>query len=95
MNESKPKLGRGGSRPGAGRKKIGSDLTQHFDNPEDFLRAVMNNHGASEYLRVQAAKALMAKTAEGGKKVERERAAEEAQSGRFAPQVVPRLVSNG
>lgn len=68
------------------------------DQPLDFLLSVMHNEEIDVNTRLRAAVAaaqyVHTKTHDGGKKEEKERMADEAQSGRFAPQVVPRLVSN-
>lgn len=63
-----------------------------------FLLSVMNDPNADAALRVRAAIAAAqythTKTHDGGKKEERERAAEAAGKGRFAPAASPRLVVN-
>lgn len=93
--------GGGGARPGAGRPKkqpepLGLDA-QH-DDPARFLRAVMNDPSADARLRVDAAKALMPfvhqKLGEGGKKEQRQQAAEKVAS-RFAPAAPPKLAAVG
>jgi phage terminase small subunit len=96
------KAGRsGGARPGAGRKKKEPavlTLALTYDDPEKFLRAVMNDSGSEAKLRVDAAKALMPykhkKLGEGGKKEEKEAAAKKVAS-RFAPAAPPKLVAAG
>jgi phage terminase small subunit len=73
---------------------LGRALT-HRD-PKDFLLAVMNDLGSEAKLRVDAAKALMPfvhqRKGEGGKKEERQKAAEQAAS-KFGRQSPPKLVA--
>ncbi len=63
--------------------------------PLEFLRAVMDDPLADPKLRVRAAIAaaqyVHAKKGEGGKKDERQAAAEKAGKGRFAPSAPPKL----
>lgn len=80
----------GGARPGAGRKPKEPPilaLAATFDDPEKFLRAVMNDSGTEAKLRVDAAKALMPykhqKLGEGGKKDAKHDAAKTAAAGKF------------
>lgn len=65
-------------------------------DPKDFLLAVMNDAGSEPKLRVDAAKALMPflhpRKGEGGKKEERQKAAEQAAS-KFTRQAPPRLAA--
>ncbi|HDS1791554.1 terminase small subunit [Pseudomonas putida] len=65
-------------------------------DPKDFLLAVMNDAGSEPKLRVDAAKALMPflhpRKGEGGKKDERQKAAEQAAS-KFTRQAPPRLAA--
>jgi len=72
---------------------LGRALT-HRD-PKDFLLAVMNDLRSEAKLRVDAAKALMPfvhqRKGEGGKKEERQKAAEQAAS-KFGRQAPPKLV---
>jgi phage terminase small subunit len=89
----------GGARPGAGRKPKAPAilaLAATYDDPEKFLRAVMNDSGTEAKLRVDAAKALMPfthqKIGEGGKKDAKQDAAKKAGGGKFAPAAPPRLV---
>jgi phage terminase small subunit len=52
----------GGARPGAGRKPKEPTilaLAATYDDPEKFLRAVMNDSATDAKVRVDAAKALM------------------------------------
>jgi phage terminase small subunit len=89
-----PRPNSGGARPGAGRKPKPPPilaLAATYDDPEKFLRAVMNDSGTDAKLRVDAAKALMPyvhpKKAEASKKPEPPKP-----SGRFAPKAPPKLV---
>jgi phage terminase small subunit len=91
----------GGARPGAGRKPKEPailKLAATYDDPEKFLRAVMNDSGSEAKLRVDAAKALMPfthqKLGEGGKK-ERQADAAKKVAGRFSASVPPKLVAAG
>ncbi|MDF0731029.1 terminase small subunit [Pseudomonas entomophila] len=65
-------------------------------DPKDFLLAVMNDARSEPKLRVDAAKALMPflhpRKGEGGKKEERQKAAEQAAS-KFTRQAPPRLAA--
>jgi len=65
--------------------------------PLEFLLTAMNDEKLDANTRIRAAVAaaqyVHPKRGEGGKKEEVEKAAEEAGTGRFAPQVVPRLVA--
>lgn len=97
-----PRPNSGGARPGAGRPKKEPEpinVLGMFDDPEKFLRAVMNDAGADQKLRVDAAKALMpythARKGEGGKKDEAGAKAKAAGAGKFGASAPPRLVSNG
>ena len=96
-----PRPNSGGARPGAGRKPKEPTIIQlaaTYDDPEKFLRAVMNDSGTDAKLRVDAAKALMpfvhAKKDSGGKKEQAEGRAQRAAS-RFAPAAPPKLVAVG
>jgi len=91
----------GGARPGAGRKPKEPTILQLsaiYDDPEKFLRAVMNDSGTDAKLRVDAAKALMpyihAKKGEVGKKEQSNEAAKRV-AGRFATAAPPKLVAAG
>lgn len=91
----------GGARPGAGRPPKEPemlDVIGMFDDPEKFLRAVMNDVGADAKLRVDAAKALMPYThvrkGEGGKKEQQAEAAKKVAS-KFAAAAPPKLVAAG
>jgi phage terminase small subunit len=75
MSTDKPKSGRGGYRPGAGRKpkppvllavapapapKVDSTVeSQGVEDPKEFLSSLMNDARADVKLRFEAAKALM------------------------------------
>lgn len=85
----------GGARPGAGRppkEKSILGLAMTYDDPEKFLRAVMNDGETDAKIRVDAAKALMpfvhAKKAP-GKGAEGPKA-----PGRFTLKAPPKLVVN-
>ena len=91
----------GGARAGAGRPpkepaklNLGSvleDALTHKD-PRAFLLAVMNDGATEAKLRVDAAKALMPfmhqKLGEGGKKEQKQEAAEKAATGKFGLRAV-------
>ncbi|WP_136477001.1 terminase small subunit [Pseudomonas sp. DG56-2] len=70
-----------------------------FDDPRDFLVAVMNEQSAEPKLRVDAAKALMpyvhGKMADQGKKEARQDAAKEVGKGRYAQGKPPLSVVKG
>lgn|SRR5690606_7123688 len=70
-------------------------ISRAYDDPKDFLRAVMNYAGEDMKLRVDAAKALMpyehAKPGEMGKKEQKAEAAKDAGKGRFSQSAPPRL----
>lgn len=91
----------GGAREGAGRKPNPPtiiDLAATYDDPEKFLRAVMNDTMTDAKLRVDAAKALMpyihARKGEGGKKEAKDAAAKQV-AGRFSASAPPKLVAAG
>ncbi len=96
-----PRPNSGGARPGAGRKPkepVVLHLGAIYDDPEKFLRAVMNDSGSDAKLRVDAAKALMPfvhmKKGEGGKKDDQAAKAKQVAS-RFAAAAPPKLVAAG
>lgn len=70
-------------------------LAREYDDPADFLRALMNEQAEDVKLRLDAAKALMpythARLGEQGKKEARQEAAREAGQGRFGTGRAPRL----
>lgn len=74
------------------------DLSKMYSDPQDFLKALMNDAGEDMKLRSDAAKALMPyvhqRLGEGGKKEARQGAAERV-GGRFSPSAPPRLVASG
>lgn len=91
----------GGSRPGAGRppkEPVALNLNVIYDDPDRFLKAVMNDSGTDAKLRVDAAKALLSaqvrRAENGGKKQEQADAAKKAAS-KFATATPPRLVAAG
>ena len=97
-----PRPNSGGSRPGAGRPPKEPALIYLgavYDDPEKFLRAVMNDTQTDVKLRVDAAKALMpfihAKKGEGGKKDLQKDAAQIVAAGKFAAAAPPKLVASG
>lgn len=97
-----PRKNAGGPRPGAGRPKspapkLGKKSGDgKYDDPRDFLLAVVNDTKADPRLRVEAAKQLLPyvhqKKGESGKKEERQGAAKKAGSGKFAPAASPKIV---
>lgn len=91
----------GGSRPGAGRKPkepVALNLNVIYDDPDKFLKAVMNDSGTDAKLRVDAAKALLSaqvrRAENGGKKQEQADAAKKVAS-KFATATPPRLIAAG
>lgn len=91
----------GGARPGAGRKPkepVMLDINVIYDEPDKFLKAVMNDSGTDAKLRVDAAKALLSaqvrRAENGGKKQEQADAAKKAAS-KFAVAAPPKLVAAG
>ncbi|MFT0533941.1 terminase small subunit [Castellaniella hirudinis] len=71
------------------------DLGKMFSDPQDFLKALMNDVSEDMKLRLDAAKALMPFTherkGEASKKSAKEDAANKAMQGRFAVPAAPRL----
>ena len=91
----------GGARPGAGRKPkepVMLDINVIYDEPDKFLKAVMNDSGTDAKLRVDAAKALLSaqvrRAENGGKKQEQADAAKKVAS-KFATATPPKLVAAG
>jgi phage terminase small subunit len=91
----------GGARPGAGRKPkeaVMLDINVIYDEPDKFLKAVMNDSGSDAKLRVDAAKALLSaqvrRAENGGKKQEQADAAKKVAS-KFATATPPKLVAAG
>lgn len=91
----------GGSRPGAGRKPkepVMLDINVIYDEPDKFLKAVMNDSGTDAKLRVDAAKALLSaqvRRAENGGKKEEKAAAAAKVASKFATATPPKLVAAG
>lgn len=92
----------GGSRPGAGRPPKEPEylnLSGIYDEPDKFLKAVMNDSGSEAKLRVDAAKALLSaqvrRAENGGKKEQQKDAAKRAGAGKFASSAPPKLVAAG
>lgn len=92
----------GGARPGAGRKPkepVILALSVNYDEPDKFLKAVMNDSGTDAKLRVDAAKALLSaqvrRAENGGKKEEAAGRAKRAGGGKFASAAPPKLVAAG
>ncbi len=91
----------GGSRPGAGRKPkepVALNLNVIYDDPDKFLKAVMNDSGTDAKLRVDAAKALLSaqvRRAENGGKKEEKAAAAAKVASKFATATPPKLVAAG
>lgn len=92
----------GGARPGAGRPKkepVVLTLSTIYDEPDKFLKAVMNDSGTEAKLRVDAAKALLSaqvrRAENGGKKDAKAEAAKSAGAGKFASSAPPKLAAAG
>lgn len=88
----------GGAREGAGRPPAEPtylNFDRIYEDPLDFLKAVMNDSGSDAKLRVSAAQTLMpffhAKKGEGGKKEAKATAAQTASKGKFAAAQAPRI----
>lgn len=87
----------GGARQGAGRPKNEPTVLQisgSYDDPEKFLRAVMNDGETDAKIRVDAAKALMPFTHE-RKGVQKSKEEEAKPTGRFTRRQPPKLVASG
>lgn len=90
----------GGARPGAGRPKkelVKLELNVIYDEPDKFLKAVMNDSGTEAKLRVDAAKALLSaqvRRAENGGKKEAQQAAAKRVASKYAAAAPPKLVIN-
>jgi phage terminase small subunit len=69
-------------------------LSTIYQDPEDFLMAVMNDSGSDSKLRVDAAKALMRERTGAGKKEQKHDAAKRAASGKFSAASAPKLIVN-
>jgi len=92
----------GGARPGAGRPRKEPAvlaLSTIYDEPDKFLKAVMNDPGTEAKLRVDAAKALLSaqvrRAENGGKKEAKAAAAKAAGGGKFASSEPPKLAAAG
>ena len=92
----------GGARPNSGPKPkepVYLTLSTVYDEPDKFLKAVMNDSGTDAKLRVDAAKALLSaqvrRAENGGKKQEQAEAAKKAAGGKFAAAAPPKLVAAG
>lgn len=88
----------GGARPNSGPKPkepVVLVLGTIYDEPDKFLKAVMNDSGTDAKLRVDAAKALLRERAEAGKKELKQEAAKKAAGGKFAASAPPKLVAAG
>ena len=91
----------GGSRPGAGRppkEPVMLDVNVIYDEPDKFLKAVMNDSGTEAKLRVDAAKALLSaqvRRAENGGKKEEKAAAAAKVASKYATATPPKLVAAG
>jgi phage terminase small subunit len=74
------------------------DVNVIYDEPDKFLKAVMNDSGTDAKLRVDAAKALLSaqvrRAENGGKKQEQADAAKKVAS-KFATATPPKLVAAG
>ncbi|MGE8338122.1 terminase small subunit [Pseudomonas laurylsulfatiphila] len=83
----------------AAESDSGGMVFAEFDDPRDFLVAVMNEQDAEPRLRVDAAKALMpyihGKVADQGKKEARQDAAKQASKGKFAQGKPPLSIVKG
>lgn len=96
-----PRANSGGARPGAGRppkEPVYLNLSAIYDEPEKFLKAVMNDSGSDAKLRVDAAKALLSaqvRRAENGGKKEEKKAAAARVASKFATAQPPKLVAAG
>lgn len=91
----------GGARPNSGPKPkepVVLVLGAIYDDPDKFLKAVMNDSGTDAKLRVDAAKALLSaqvrRSENGGKKEEKAAAAAKV-AGKFATATPPKLVAAG
>lgn len=91
----------GGARPNSGPKPkepVYLTLSTVYDEPDKFLKAIMNDSGTDAKLRVDAAKALLSaqvrRAENGGKKQEQADAAKKAAGGKFAAAAPPKLIVN-
>lgn len=90
----------GGARPNSGPKPkdpVKLDLSVIYDEPDKFLKAVMNDSGTDAKLRVDAAKALLSaqvRRAENGGKKEQQAEAARKVASKFAAAAPPKLIVN-
>lgn len=90
----------GGARPNSGPKPkepVYLALSTVYDDPDKFLKAVMNDSGTDAKLRVDAAKALLSaqvRRAENGGKKEEKAAAAKKVASKFAAATPPKLIVN-
>lgn len=90
----------GGARPNSGPKPkepVLMHLGAIYDEPDKFLKAVMNDNGTDVKLRVDAAKALLSaqvRRAENGGKKEAQQAAAKRVSSKFVSAAPPKLIVN-
>lgn len=90
----------GGARPNSGPKPkepVLMHLGAIYDEPDKFLKAVMNDSGTDAKLRVDAAKALLSaqvRRAENGGKKEAQQAAAKRVAGKFVSAAPPKLIVN-
>ncbi len=86
----------GGARPGAGRKPK-EPAEADYDDPLEFLRAVMRGTVDPSPAQLKAAIAatqyVHAKKGEGGKREDTQREAERAAGGKFAAAAPPKLTA--
>lgn len=68
-------------------------LPATYEDPAEFLMAVMNDDGSDAKLRVDAAKALLRGRADAGKKEQQQKAARKVAS-KFAASAPPKLIVN-
>lgn len=101
MSKQPSNKGWGGARSGAGRppkEPVMLGIASTYDDPEKFLRAVMNDSATDAKLRVDAAKAVLSaqirRAENGGKKEARQEAAKQV-ANKFSPAAPPKLVANG
>lgn len=96
VNSGGARANSGGARAGAGRPPKEPEylnLSAHFDDPASFLKAVMNDSGTDQKLRVDAAKALLRGSSEVGKKELKQEAAKKV-AAKFTASAPPKLVVN-
>lgn len=90
----------GGARPNSGPKPkepVLMHLGAIYDEPDKFLKAVMNDSGTDAKLRVDAAKALLSaqvRRAENGGKKEAQQAAAKRVASKFVSAAPPKLIVN-